>query len=153
MPEFTAPGLGRESNHVTVEADLGENASGVLYAMGGSGGGLTLYMDDGILVYEYNMMIIERYIARSTDKLAPGKHRIEVDTTIAKPGAPAEVVLTVDGKEVARTTVKRTVPAAFSATETFDVGVDLGSPVSLDYFDRRPFRFDGKITKVDVQLK
>ncbi len=153
MPEFTAPGLGRESNHVTVEADLGENASGVLYAMGGAGGGLTLYMDKGDLVYEYNMMIIERYIACSADKIAPGKHRIEVDTTIAKPGAPAKVMLTVDGKEVARTTVKRTVPAAFSATETFDVGEDLGSPVSLDYFDRRPFRFDGNIAKVDVQLK
>ena len=126
----------------TIDAELGENASGVLYALGGASGGLTLYMDKGELVYEYNMMIIERYIARSKEKLAPGKHRIEVDTTIAKPGAPAEVVLTVDGKEVARTTVKRTVPAAFTASETFDVGVDLGSPVSLDYFDRRPFRFD-----------
>ena len=96
-------------------------------------------------MYEYNMMVIERYQARSREKVAPGKHRIEAVTTIAKPGAPADVVLSVDGREVARTTVKRTVPAAFSASETFGVGVDLGSPVSLDYFDRRPFRFDGKI--------
>ena len=104
-------------------------------------------MDKGRLVYEYNMMIIERYTARSKEKLAAGKHRIEVDTTIAKPGAPAEVVLTVDGTEVARTTVERTVPAAFTASETFDVGVDLGSPVSLDYFDRRPFAFTGRSTR------
>ena len=74
-------------------------------------------------------------------------------TTIAKPGAPAEVILSVDGKEVARTTVKRTVPAAFTASETFDVGMDLGSPVSLDYFDRRPFAFTGTIEKVEVELK
>ncbi len=75
------------------------------------------------------MMIIERYIARSASKIAPGKRRIEVTTTLAsaKPLSPAEVVLKVDGQEVARTTVKRTVPAAFSASETFDVGVDLGS--------------------------
>jgi arylsulfatase len=98
-------------------------------------------------------MIIERTIARSKGKLSAGKHRIEVDTTIAKPGAPAEVVLIVDGEEVARTNVKRTVPAAFTASETFDVGTDLGSPVSLDYFDRRPFQFDGKINAVDVHLK
>jgi arylsulfatase A-like enzyme len=155
MPEFTAPGLGRESNIVTIDAEVGENASGVLYALGGAGGGLTLYMDKGQLVYEYNMMIIERYIARSATKLPSGKHRIEVTTTLAsaQPLSPADVVLTVDGQEVARTTVKRTVPGAFSASETFDVGVDLGSPVSIDYFDRAPFRFDGKIEKVAVQMK
>ncbi len=153
MPEFTAPGLGRESNRVTVEAELPENASGVLYALGGASGGLTLYMDRGRLVYEYNMMIIERYGVGTADKLPAGRHRIEVDTTIAKPGAPAEVVLSVDGKVVTRTTVARTVPAAFTASETFDVGVDLGSPVSLDYFDRRPFAFDGTIDSVSVSLK
>ncbi len=153
MPEFTAPGLGRESNQVSIEAVLGPNATGVLYALGGASGGLTLYMDQGHLVYEYNMMIIERYTARSAQKLLAGRHRIDVDTTIAKPGAPAEVVLSVDGREVGRTTVKRTVPAAFTASETFDVGTDLGSPVSLDYFDRRPFAFDGTIDAVKVSLK
>ena len=85
--------------------------------------------------------------------MPPGKHTIEVDTTIAKPGAPAEVVLSVDGKEVARTTVKRTVPAAFTASESFDVGIDLGSPVSLEYFDRRPFKFNGRIHNVAVTMK
>ena len=56
-------------------------------------------------------------------------------------------MLSVDGKEAARTTVKRTVPAAFTASETFDVGIDLGAPVALDYSERRPFTFDGKIAK------
>jgi arylsulfatase len=153
MPEFTAPGLGRESSHVTIDAEFGENASGVIYALGGASGGLSLYMDQGHLIYEYNMMIIERYVARTKDKLAAGPHRIEVLTTIAKPGAPAEVVLKVDGTEVAIADVKRTVPAAFTASETFDVGIDLGSPVSLDYFDRRPFRFNGNITNVSVTLQ
>jgi arylsulfatase len=153
MPEFAAPGLGRESNHVTVDAEFGENASGVLYALGGASGGLTLYMDQGQLVYEYNMMIIERYTVRSTSKLSPGKHKIEVATQIAKPGALADVVLTVDGTQVAHTTVKRTVPAAFTASETFDVGLDMGSPVSLGYFDRSPFAFNGKVNSVTVELR
>ena len=153
MPEFAAPGLGRESNHVVVDAELGANASGVLYALGGASGGLTLYLDNGRLVYEYNMMIIERYIGQSKDRLAAGKHMIEVDTTIAKPGASAAVVLKVDGTEVGLVDVKRTVAGAFTASETFDVGVDLGSPVSLDYFDRRPFALNGKINSVTVELK
>jgi hypothetical protein len=155
MPEFTAPGLGKKSNTVTIDLETGENASGVIYALGGSAGGLTLYMDKGHLVYEYNQMIIDRYIAKSQEKLAPGKHTIVVDTTLKapRPGSPADIVITVDGKEAARTTTKMTVPAAFSASETFDVGTDLGSTVSRDYYASRPFAFDGKIEKVFVTLK
>ena len=154
MPEFTAPGLGRMSNRVVLDVEVGRNACGVLYALGGASGGLTLFMDEGRLVYEYNMMIIERYQARSKKRLSPGLRRIEVETTILerRPLSPAEVVLKVDGAEVARTTVSRTVPAAFTASETFGVGIDLGSPVSLDYFDRRPFRFTGRIFGVEVEL-
>ena len=155
MPEFTAPGLGRQSNTVAIDAELGANASGVLYALGGSGGGVALYMDKGHLVYEYNMMIIERYIARSAKVIPAGKHQIVVTTTVQspKPLSPAVVVVQVDGQEVARTTVARTVPGAFSASETLDVGVDLGSSVSIDYFDRRPFRFAGEIGGVRVEIE
>jgi arylsulfatase len=95
------------------------------------------------------MMIIENFQAR-TAEIAAGPHRIVIDTTIAAPGGPAEVVISVDGAEAPRTTVARTVPAAFTATESFDVGVDLGSPVSLAYEDRRPFPFTGRIAEVRV---
>ncbi len=153
MPEFAAPGLGRQSNRVTIQAELPENATGVLYSLGGFSGGLTLFMDGGQLFYEYNMMEIERYSAQSAGKIAAGKHTIEVDTSIAKPGGAADVVLSVDGKEAARVTVKRTVPAAFTASECLNVGVDLGSAVSPHYFDRRPFPFNGKIETMEVRLK
>jgi arylsulfatase A-like enzyme len=149
MPEFTAPGVGRQTTQVTIDAEFGENANGVLYAVGGSGGGLSVYMDDGHLVYEYNMMIIENYQAR-TNRIPAGKHRIVIDTSIPKPAGPGEVVISIDGKEAARATLKRTVPAAFTATESFDVGVDLGSTVSLSYEDKRPFGFDGTIEQVKV---
>jgi arylsulfatase A-like enzyme len=155
MPEFTAPALGNHDNTVTINLECGAEASGVLYAMGGSGGGLTCYMDKGQLVYEYNLMIIDRSIAKSPEKIAPGKHTIVVETRlkVPKPGAPADIVLRLDGKEVARTTAKMTVPAAFTASESFDVGTDLGSVVSRDYFERAPFKFTGKIESVKVELK
>ena len=100
-------------------------------------------------------MIVYRSLAKSADKIAPGKHTIVVDTTLKspKPGAPADIVLSVDGKEVARTSTPMTVPALFTASETLDFGVDLGSLVSRDYAERRPFKFDGKIGAVHVQLK
>ena len=75
MPEFAAPGLGKRSNHVAIDVQVGEEASGVLYALGGASGGVTLYMDKGRLVYEYNMLIIERTIAKSEAKITPGSIR------------------------------------------------------------------------------
>jgi arylsulfatase len=99
------------------------------------------------------MLIIERTRLRSAAPIAAGKHQIEVTETIPKPGAAAEVVITVDGQETAKGIVVRTVPGAFTASETFDVGVDLGSPVSPDYSQKAPFRFGGTIRQVTVELR
>jgi arylsulfatase len=153
MPEFAAPAIGKRSNRVVIDAELDDQASGVLYALGGSSGGVTLYLDRGVLHYEYNMLIIERTRLRSAAPIAAGKHQIEVTETIPKPGAAAEVVITVDGQETAKGIVVRTVPGAFTASETFDVGVDLGSPVSPDYSQKAPFRFGGTIRQVTVELR
>jgi hypothetical protein len=59
----------------------------------------------------------------------------------------------VDGKQVARARIARTVALRFSLDETFDVGSDTGSPVIEDYADRMPFDFTGKIDKVTISLK
>ncbi|MEO1689529.1 MAG: arylsulfatase, partial [Pseudomonadota bacterium] len=149
MPEFAAPGIGRQSTRVVIDAEFGEAANGVLYAVGGAGGGLTVYVEDGVLTYEYNMFIIETTQVR-TEPLPAGRHEIVVATTVASPGGPAEVVITVNGSTAAMAEVPRTVPVAFSATESFDVGRDLGSPVSLAYEEARPFAFDGTIHTVQV---
>ncbi|WP_010583964.1 arylsulfatase [Schlesneria paludicola] len=155
MPEFTAPPVGNHSNAVTLNLEFGERSSGVLYALGGSGGGLACYMDDGHLCFEYNLMIIDRTVLKSRDRLLPGKHTIVVKTLLKeeKPGSPADIILTVDGDDVARGTAAMTVPAAFTASESFDVGMDLGSPVARDYFKRSPFKFNGTIEKVTIELK
>ena len=89
MPEFTAPGLGRESNQVSDRGRVRRQCFGRALRARRRQRRPTLYMDEGQLVYEYNMMIIERYEARSAGQDAAGKHRIEVDTTIARATAPA----------------------------------------------------------------
>ena len=151
MPEFSAPGLGKRNNTVTIDLEVPENANGVLYALGGSGGGLTLFIKNGKLTYEYNMFLIENY-STTTEKIPAGKHQIVIETQLERPGAPAVVTITVDGKEAAVCQVERTVPVAFSATETFDVGVDLGAPVSLIYREQAPFTYNGEIHSVKVDL-
>jgi arylsulfatase A-like enzyme len=152
-PETVAPNLKSRNNIATVDADFPANASGVLYAVGGMSGGLTLYVDKGILCYEYNTLEIWRTKIRARQPLPGGRNKVEVETVMSslKRAAPADIILRVNGKEVARGTVPVTVPALFTATETFDVGTDLGSPVSLDYSERAPFSFNGKIHEVHVK--
>ena len=47
--------------------------------------------------------------------------------------------------------IGRSVPAGFTASETFDVGMDLGSPVALDYHEKAPFAFNGKINCIHIR--
>lgn len=149
MPEFTAPGVGRQSTKVVIEAEFGDASSGVLYAVGGAGGGLSVYMEKGKLLYEYNMLLLE--LTQIEGGTVPaGTHEIVIETTIDKPGGAADIVIMIDGDEAASGTVPATVPLAFTATESFDIGTDLGSPVSLAYEKRRPFAFDGAIHEVRV---
>lgn len=116
---------------------------------------MTCYLDKGKLCFEYNLMIVYRFLAKSAEILAPGKHTIVVDTQLKapKPGSPALIRLLVDGKEVGQLETKMTIPGLFTASESFDVGIDLGSPVGREYFERAPFRFDGNIKRVEIQLK
>jgi hypothetical protein len=150
---YWAPGAAHGPHHIEIDVEVTDGSSGVLYALGGSSGGVTLYMDQGHLVYLYNMMIIEQYAARSAAPLAAGRHRIEVVTDIAGPGKAGTATLFVDGREVGRADLKRTVPAAFTASESFDVGIDLGAPVAMQYSARRPFAFDGEIRTLKVEMK
>ena len=46
--------------------------------------------------------------------------------------------------------IEQSVPAVHTDSESFDVDSDLGSPVSLDYYDRAPFKFNGKIEKIHI---
>lgn len=154
LPEFAAPNLRSRGSRVRVDAELPDAASGVLYAMGGVGGGITLYLDQGVPVYEYNAFGLFRTRLRGEKPLPAGRHRVEVVTAITgKPGSPLKLALRVDGGEVARADTPNSLPLAFSASETFDVGLDLGSPVALDYYDRAPFRFNGRIDDVQVMYE
>lgn len=152
MPEFCAPALGNKNNTVTIELDLPENANGVLYALGAAAGGLTCYLDDGYLCYEYNLFILMRTKIRSETKLSAGPATITVDTKYAeqRPAGPLDVTLRVGDDTVASGQVPVSAPLLFTANDCLDIGTCLGSPVSLDYRERAPFPFEGHIRRVHV---
>jgi arylsulfatase len=153
IPESMAPKFASGfSTHAVIEAELPEKAGGVLYCVGGISAGFTVYLDEGVLKAEYNAMTLNRYKIASTAPLTKGPTTIEVDVKYDSPQreGPATVTFTVNGKQVGQGRIERTVPGPFTASETFDVGMDLGSPVALDYHDRAPFEFNGTINRIHI---
>ena len=154
MPEFCAPALGNRPNVVTIDAVIPENANGVLYKLGANSGGLTCFVDDGNLCYEYNLFIIQRTKIRSTERLPVGKVRIEIETAYAgmmRPAAPLDITMKVNGAVVGKGQVPISAPLLFTANDCLDIGIALGSPVSLDYCKKAPFKFNGTIENVHVK--
>jgi len=141
------------STHSTILVDIPENTSGVIYAVGGISAGFTVYMDKGVLKAEYNAMTLNRYKVNSGEKIPTGKVKIEVIVKAQqkKPLAPSLITLKVNGKTVGEVMAKRTVPALFTASESFDVGMDLGSAVALDYHEQIPFKFGGTIESLNIR--
>ena len=110
-------------------------------------------MKDGVLSYEYNLFELMRTHIKAKDKLPAGKVKIEVETTYVepKPAGPLKVVMKVNGKEVASGVVPVSAPLLFTANDCLDFGIDLGSPVSVEYYDEAPFKFNGKIEQAHVE--
>ena len=153
MPEFCAPALGNRANVVTIEADVPEGANGVPYALGGAGGGLTCYVEDGIVCYEYNLFILMRTKIRSTQPVPAGHATIQIETVYAETrrGGPLNVTMGVNGDPCASGQVPISAPLLSSANDCLDIGVCLGGRVSLDYYDKAPFPFNGVINGVTVR--
>lgn len=152
MPEPIAPRLGARANRVTIKATIPEDANGVLYALGGAGGGLTCYLDDGYLCYEHNLFIIHRTKIRTAARLATGDVEIVIDTqpTSTDPRGPLAISLSVNGEELATGTVPISAPGLFTANDCLDIGTCLGGAVSADYAVRAPFPFTGEIESVNM---
>ena len=155
ITEANAPPTKMRSHQITAEVEIPKNgAEGVVVACGGPAG-YTLYVKGGKLVYEYNVFSLEQYTITSNQQVSPGKATLgfEYEQQGKEVGSGGVGRLYLDGKKVGEGKLEKQVPFIFSATETFDIGMDLGATVSSAYHDERPFAFTGKIEKVTVDLK
>ncbi|WP_373652159.1 arylsulfatase [Schlesneria sp. DSM 10557] len=153
IPEATAPKLGALPSNVVMVVDAPENAEGVLYSIGGFAGGLTCFVKNGHLHYEYNLFMIDRTRIKSEAKFPAGKVKVEVESrlTAPRPGSPMDVTLKVNGKTVAQGRVPQTAAVGFTANDCLDIGVDYGSPVSKDYYDHAPAKFSGTVERITFE--
>jgi len=124
-----------------------------LNTLGGRFGGYGLYLLKGKPVFLYNGLDLMRFRWEGKEALTPGKHTIVFDFKYDGPGfgKGGTGVLKVDDQEVAKEKMPHTIPFLMSIDETFDVGMDLRTPVDdKDY--QVPFRFTGKIAKLTIKL-
>jgi arylsulfatase len=148
IPESQAPNVRNGNLRVEIEAEVPEGVNGVIFAMGGYAGGVSLFAVDGTLYYEYSALLLKRDKIE-VGKLPAGEVQIALEMrTPLERAAPAELKFWINGKETAEGTLQRTVPGTFTASETFDVGMDTLSPVADAYFDKAPFTFEGTLKRL-----
>jgi arylsulfatase A-like enzyme len=153
IPEGAAPDVKNKSFSITADVVLPKgNEQGVVVTQGGLSAGWALMFEDGRPVFHYNLANVSHFNIADRDPLSPGRHTVVFNFKydgggIGKGGTG---IVSVDGRQVAEGRIERTMPVRFSFDETFDVGEDTGTPVSLDY--DVPFKFTGEIEKVVVHL-
>merc|ERR1712218_58218 len=94
--------------------------------------------------------------AKSLLPIVPGERTIEVrmiwDEGRKSVHVPkGNLTLSVDGEQLAGVRVETSAPLLFDASETFDVGLDLGAPASRDYDGKTPFAYNGKIDSLNIK--
>jgi arylsulfatase A-like enzyme len=165
IPAATAPSLLNTSYTITAEVDIPQGgAEGMIHTNGGRFGGYGFYLLKGKPVFVWNLVDLKRVRWEGADALSPGKHTLVFDfkydglgfgtlafNSVSGIGRGGTGVLSVDGKEVARQALERTLPLIMQWDETFDIGADTGTPVDdRDY--QVPFAFTGKIDKLTIAL-
>jgi arylsulfatase A-like enzyme len=156
MMENVFINIKNKSKTITAEVEVPkEGANGTVLAQGGRFGGWSLYVKDGVPAYDYNFLGLQRSSVAGKEKLAPGKNTIRFDFAYdgGGLGKGGTGTLFVNGKQVAQGRIEHTQCCIFSADETADVGIDLGTPVVEAIGSEAKSRFTGKIPKLTIEVK
>ena len=164
IPVDNAPSILNKDYTITAQITVPKGGGeGMIVTLGGRFGGYGLFLQHGKPVFVYNLLDLERFrweggvgAVLGEDvfgrELKPGQHTIEFDFKYdgPGPGKGGTGVLSVDGKELAKKTIKHTIPVLMSIDETFDVGLDTRTGVDHSY--EVPFKFTGTIDKLTFKL-
>jgi len=156
MTENVFLNIKNKSKTITAEVEVPpRGANGAILVQGGRFGGWALYVKNGVPAYEYNFLGLQRFTIRSARPLAPGKATIRFEFAydgggLAKGGTGT---LYVNDQKVGEGRIEHTQPMMFSADETADVGIDLGTPVVEAIGSEARSRFTGRIPKVTIEVK
>jgi arylsulfatase len=156
MMEGVFVNVKNRSKTITAEVEVPQGvANGTILAQGGRFGGWSLYVKDGVPGYAYNFLGLEQTRIVADKPLAPGKATVKFDFAYdgGGPGKGGMGTLYVNGEKVAEGRIEHTQAGLFSADETADVGIDLGTPVVEAVGAEQASRFSGHIPKVTVEVR
>jgi arylsulfatase len=159
IPESAAPPMFNISWGLQADLQLAASgAQGVIATIGGTGAGWSLYLDQsGTPVFEYRVFEVTRQTLKAKSPLSPGQHNLNIDFVYdgGGYGKGGLLSLTVDGKKEAEVRLAATPPAFFSIDETFDLGIDTGSPAGT-YPANAELGYpltNGTLNRVTVEVK
>jgi arylsulfatase A-like enzyme len=150
--------LNVKNRSVTITADVDVpkgGGNGAIIVQGGRFGGWALYVKEGRPAYDYNFLGMQHYTVAASQPLPAGKATIRFDFAYdgGGPGKGGMGTLFVNGKKVAQGRIEHTQPMIFSADETADVGIDLGTPVVEAIGAEAKSRFTGHIPRVTLEVR
>ena len=133
VPESAVPQTYNRSWSLDADIDITNNASGVIATLGGSSAGWSLYLDTQQRpVFRYRVFDAKTIEIVGTP-LSTGKTQLHVDFNYDGKGfgRGGQFIMTVNGAPMGMDSVPTTPIAFYSIDETFDVGIDTGSPAGL----------------------
>jgi arylsulfatase len=145
-----------KSKTITAEVEIPEGgANGAILVQGGRFGGWALYVEGGIPAYDYNFLGMQRSSVVGTRALPPGKSTIRFEFAYdgGGLGKGGTGTLFLNDEQVGQGRIAHTQPMIFSADETADVGIDLGTPVVESIGSEAKSRFSGRISKVTIDVR
>ncbi len=146
MPMQAGAPIGGRSFDMTAHIECDPGHEGVLYATGTQNSGVSFFVRNDHLVFDYNAFD-DHTIVRSDGPIPVGTATVGVQVR-RQADRSASVTLTVDGAVVGEGTIPWIMGTISSVGAS--IGYDSGSPVSLEY--EGPFPFDGTLRRLEIQL-
>ena len=163
LPEANAPFLHRRITRLVADITFAAGDEGVLIAAGGRFAGFSLYVQNGRAHFTYNYLGVDEHTVSAA--LPPGRHTVMAEVRLVETDAVAaqraranprvagesDIVIFVDGVEVDRLRMNRSIPVRFSlAGEGICCGYDDGTPVSANYSG--DFRYGNTIHRAMIDV-
>ena len=153
VPAINAAPILNRSFTITAAIETPAEAAGVVLALGSKFGGWSFFVKDGVPValMAASQLAGDQSRVAATAKLPAGSSVLSYQfVSDGGVNAGGEIRIGVNGREVARGRIARTISKLPEMTDTLDIGFDADTPVCTEYRDEG--RFNGVLSRVDISI-